>query len=190
MPVVSDRTEHRIKRSAHDTIPVDNRWGFRMEVPELLYNLGELHNLCIRRGTLTQEERYKINEHIVQTEIMLSKLPFPKRLQRVTSIASAHHEKLDGSGYPKGLDASQLLPEARMLAIADIFEALTATDRPYKKGLMLSEAVKIMAQMKDDHHIDADLFEIFLRSGVYRLYAERYMRPEQIDAVTVSSFVA
>ena len=188
--VLSDRTEHRITRSAHDTIPVDNRWGFRMEVPELLYNLGELHNLCIRRGTLTQEERYKINEHIVQTEIMLSKLPFPKRLQRVTSIASAHHEKLDGSGYPKGLDASQLLPEARMLAIADIFEALTATDRPYKKGLMLSEAVKIMAQMKDDHHIDADLFEIFLRSGVYHLYAERYMRPEQIDAVTVSSFVA
>ena len=139
---------------------------------------------------MTDEERYKINEHIIQTEIMLSKLPFPRHLQRVPTIAAAHHEKLDGSGYPKGLTASQLTPQARILAIADIFEALTATDRPYKQGMKLSKAMGVMAQMRDQHHIDADLFAIFLRSGVYRTYAERHMPPEQLDDVDLSTVLA
>lgn len=189
-PVLADRPEHHIERSAHDTIPAHNRWGFRMQVPPLLYNRGELYNLSVRKGTLTDEERYKINEHIIQTEIMLSKLPFPRHLQRVPAIAAAHHEKLDGSGYPKGLTADQLTPQARMLAIADIFEALTATDRPYKPGMKLSKAVGVMAQMRDQHHIDADLFAIFLRSGVYRAYAERHMPPEQLDDVDLSTVLA
>lgn len=188
--VLCDRTEHRIERSARDTIPTDNRWGFRMKVPPLLYNQGELYNLCVRKGTLTEEERYKINEHIVQTEIMLRKLPFPRHLQQVPAIAAAHHEKLDGSGYPKGLTAAQLTPQARMLAIADVFEALTATDRPYKKGMKLSAAIGVMAKMRDDHHIDADLFALFMCSGAYLLYAKQYMRPEQLDDVDIATVLA
>ena len=189
-PLLSDRAEHLIARSAHDRIPAGNRWGFRMKVPALLYNQGELYNLSVRKGTLTEEERYKINEHIIQTEIMLGQLPFPRHLQRVPSIAAAHHEKLDGTGYPKGLLAVQLSPQARMLAIADIFEALTATDRPYKKGMKLSAAIRIMARMSDEQHIDADLFAIFLRSGAYRVYAERHMKPEQLDEVDLSGILA
>ena len=187
--VLSDHPEHRFKRTAHDTVPADNPWGIRMATPELLYNQGELYNLCVQRGTLTDEERYKINDHIVQTEIMLNELPFPRHLQRVPSIAAAHHEKLDGTGYPKGLRAEQLSTEARMLAIADIFEALTASDRPYKKGLKLSEAIRVLAQMRDEQHIDADLFEIFLRSGVYRRYAEQHMPLSLLDDVTVEDFL-
>ena len=187
--VLADRPESRFARTARDTLPADNPWGIRMTAPELLYNQGELHNLRVPRGTLTDEERYKINHHIVQTEIMLKGLPFPRHLQRVPAIAAAHHEKMDGTGYPKGLSAEALSPEARMLAIADIFEALTASDRPYKKGLKLSEAVRIMAKMRDEHHIDPDLFEIFLRSGVYRRYAEQHMPPDLVDDVDVSTFL-
>ena len=187
--VLSDRPEHRIERTDRERIPSDNRWGFRIKAPELLYNQGELYNLSVVRGTLTDEERYKIKEHIIQTEIMLRALPFPRHLQRVPEIAAAHHEKLDGTGYPKSLVASQLSPQARMLAIADIFEALTASDRPYKHGLKLSQAISIMANMRNAQHIDADIFELFIGSGVYRVYAERFMQPEQIDSIDIKAML-
>ena len=153
-----------------------------MAVPEVLYNKGELYNLGVARGTLSEEERYKINEHIVQTLIMLTQLPFPKHLRNVPEIAAGHHEKMDGTGYPRRLTRDEMSPVARMMAIADIFEALTAVDRPYKKGKTLSEAIRIMSFMKKDQHIDPELFDLFLRSGVYREYAERFMKPEQIDS--------
>ena len=171
-------------------MPADNPWGFRMPVPELLYNKGELYNLSIGRGTLTEEDRYKINEHIVQTLIMLSTLPFPKHMRAVPEIASGHHEKMDGTGYPRQLRKDDMSPVARMMAIADVFEALTAADRPYKKGKKLSEAIKIMSFMKKDHHLDPDLFDLFLRSGIYREYADRYMLPEQIDSVDVAPYLS
>ena len=189
-PLLADRPEQGIERQPRDRIPADNRWGFRMAVPELLYNLGELHNLRVARGTLTEEDRYKINEHIVQTEVMLSQLPFPRDWQRVVEIAVGHHERLDGQGYPKGLTAAQLSPEARIMAIADIFEALTAADRPYKSPKRLSEALAIMARMRDEQHIDPDLFEIFIRRGVYRQYAEQYLQPEQSDSVDEAALLA
>ena len=170
-------------------MPQDNPWGFRMDVPELLYNRGELHNLTISRGTLTAEDRYKINEHMVHTITMLTALPLPRHLRAVPDIAGNHHEKLDGTGYPRRLGASQLGATARMMAIADIFEALTAADRPYKPGKSLSEALKIMASMRNDSHIDPELFELFLRAGVYREYAERFMRPEQVDAVRIEDYL-
>jgi HD-GYP domain-containing protein (c-di-GMP phosphodiesterase class II) len=188
--LLSDRPEQRIERTTHDVLPQNNPWGIRMVMPELLYNQGELYNLCVQRGTLTDEERYKINDHIVQTEIMLRELPFPRHLKRVPSIAAAHHEKLDGTGYPKKLHAEHLSPEARMLAIADIFEALTASDRPYKKGLKLSESVRIMAKMRDEKHIDPDLFEIFLCSGVFRRYAQQNMPAHLVDDVDVQAFLS
>ncbi|MCM8596578.1 HD domain-containing phosphohydrolase [Accumulibacter sp.] len=189
-PLLADKSEHRVLRQEHDRIPEDNRWGFRMKVPELLYNRGELYNLTTGRGTLSEEERYKINEHIVQTLIMLSQLPFPRHLRQVPEIAGGHHEKLDGTGYPRRLTSGQMSPLARMMAIADIFEALTAVDRPYKKGKTLSEALAIMSRMQREQHIDPDLFALFLRAGVHAEYARRFMRPEQIDAVDVEGLLA
>lgn len=188
-PLLSDRTEHRIPRPESERIEEGNRWGFAMDVPELLYDRGELHNLTISRGTLTAEDRYKINQHIVQTIKMLDELPLPRHLRQVPRIAGGHHEKMDGTGYPCRLDASQLSLEARMMAIADIYEALTAADRPYKPAKTLSESIAIMARMCKDRHIDPDLFALFLRTGVYRDYAERYLRPEQIDAVDVEASI-
>ncbi|HRE18935.1 MAG TPA: HD domain-containing phosphohydrolase, partial [Rhodocyclaceae bacterium] len=182
-PLLADRPEHRIARPAHDSLTDDDPRGFRMPVPALLYNRGELYNLSVGRGTLSEEERYKINEHIVQTLIMLWQLPFPRHLKHVPDIAGGHHEKMDGSGYPRRLRGDEMNPLARMMAIADIFEALTAIDRPYKKGKTLSEAIAIMSRMQQEQHIDADLFALFLRSGVYLDYARTSMRPEQIDAV-------
>jgi HD-GYP domain-containing protein (c-di-GMP phosphodiesterase class II) len=188
--LLADKPEHLFERRPQDHMPEDNKWGFRMPVPELLYNKGELYNLSVARGTLSEEERYKINEHIVQTLIMLSQLPFPKHLRSVPEIAGGHHEKMDGSGYPKRLTREQMSPVARMMAIADIFEALTAVDRPYKKGKTLSEAIKIMSFMCRDRHIDPELFELFLRSGIYREYAEKFMRPEQIDEIDVAQYLS
>ena len=189
-PLLADKPEHIFDRRPQDRMAEDNKWGFRMAVPDLLYNKGELYNLSVGRGTLSEEERYKINEHIVQTLIMLSQLPFPKHLRQVPEIAGGHHEKMDGTGYPKRLSKDDMSPVARMMAIADIFEALTAVDRPYKKGKTLSEAIKIMSFMKKDQHIDADLFELFLRSGAYREYAEKFMKPEQIDEVDVAAYMS
>jgi HD-GYP domain-containing protein (c-di-GMP phosphodiesterase class II) len=138
---------------------------------------------------LAEEDRYKINEHIVQTIIMLSTLPFPKHLRQVSEIAGGHHEKMNGTGYPRCLTRDDMSPVARMMSIADIFEALTAVDRPYKKGKTLSEAIKIMSFMKKDQHLDPELFDLFLRSGVYREYAERFMKPEQLDEVNVDTYL-
>lgn len=187
--LLADRPEHIFERGARDRMPVDNKWGFRMAVPQALYNKGELYNLSVARGTLSEEERYKINEHIVQTLVMLSELPFPKHLRNVPEIAACHHEKMDGTGYPRRLTRDDMSPVARMMAIADIFEALTAVDRPYKKGKTLSEAIRIMSFMKKDQHIDPELFDLFLRSGVYRAYAERFMKPEQIDSVDIAAYL-
>lgn len=187
-PLLADHAWHVIPRQSNQ-IP-DASYGFKLEVPEHLYNLGEVHNLTISRGTLTNEERYKINEHIVQTIMMLETLPFPANLSRVAEYAGTHHETLDGKGYPRRLTADDLSVPSRIMAIADIFEALTASDRPYKKAKTLSECLKILAGFRDRQHIDADLFALFLRSGIYRTYAERYLKPEQIDAVDVETYLA
>ncbi|GJG96764.1 HD domain-containing phosphohydrolase [Cupriavidus pauculus] len=188
-PLLSDKPEHLIPRSAADRIPSDNPWGFRRNAPVCLYQRGELHNLMVARGTLCEEERYKIEDHIVQTQVMLSRLPFPKHLRQVPEIAGNHHEKMDGTGYPRQLRREEMSPLSRMMAIADIFEALTAADRPYKKAKTLSESIDIMARAAKQQHIDAELFELFLRSGVYQRYAQRFMREEQRDAVDVGQYL-
>jgi HD-GYP domain-containing protein (c-di-GMP phosphodiesterase class II) len=143
----------------------------------------EVENLCIRRGTLTKKERDIINHHIVVTIDMLEALPWPQHLTRVPEFAGGHHERMDGKGYPKGLTREQMSVQARVMGIADIFEALTAADRPYKSGKTLSEALSILGRMKMDNHIDEDLFEVFLRERVYLRYAKRFLPPEQIDRV-------
>ncbi|CAJ1782892.1 hypothetical protein IIDPJIOB_00549 [Aeromonas veronii] len=189
-PLLADRTDHLFTRSNRERLAPDNPWGFQVNTPEYLYNRGEIYNLSIRRGTLTDEERYKINEHMIQTIIMLEKLPFPANLKQVPEIAGGHHEKMDGTGYPKRLKRDEMSIPARMMAIADIFEALTAGDRPYKKAKSLSEAIRIMGFMQQDHHIDPELFALFLSSGVYLRYAERYMSQELIDEVDISPYLA
>ena len=185
--LLADKPEHIVPRTAQQRY--DARYGFRLEVPEHLYNFGELHNLSVSRGTLTAEERYKINEHIIQTIVMLDQLPLPPNLQRVPEYASTHHETLTGSGYPRGLSGDALSVPARIMAIADIFEALTASDRPYKKAKPLSEAVRLLASFKQRGHIDADLFNLFLQSGVYLRYAKSHLPPEQIDEVDIEAYV-
>lgn len=182
-PLLADKPEHLLERAEGELIPEDNPWGFKLDVPPYKYNRGELYNLSIPRGTLTREERYIINHHMVQTILMLSHLPFPGHLNSVAEIAGGHHEKMDGTGYPKRLKREDMSLPARMMAIADIFEALTAADRPYKKAKSLSEALGIMATMCREAHIDAELFGLFIRDGVYLQYATRFLDPRQIDAV-------
>jgi len=146
----------------------------------------EVKNLTIRAGTLTDEERKVINHHIVATIKMLEALPWPKHLTGVPEYAGGHHERMDGKGYPKGLTREQMSVQARCMGIADIFEALTAKDRPYKKGKTLSESLAILGKMREGGHIDPDLFDIFVRDKVYLRYAQEFLDPEQIDEVDES----
>ena len=145
----------------------------------------ELENLTIRSGTLTQAERDTINHHIVATIKMLETLPWPRHLKNVPEYAGGHHERMDGQGYPRGLTREQMSVQARMMGIADIFEALTAADRPYKRGMTLSQALGIMVRMRDGGHIDPDLFDVFVREGVYLRYAREFLDPGQVDEVPV-----
>jgi HD-GYP domain-containing protein (c-di-GMP phosphodiesterase class II) len=165
--------------AAYTLIDSDGR-----SIPFLSEN--ELYNLQIERGTLTPEEREVINNHIVVTINMLESLPYPKDLQRVPEYAGGHHERMDGNGYPKGLTREQMSVPARVMGIADIFEALTSKDRPYKKAKTLSESLYILGNMKLNHHIDPDLFDIFVREKIYLKYAEQFLEPEQIDEVDES----
>lgn len=147
----------------------------------------EVYNLNITRGTLTREEREIINNHIVVTINMLESLPYPKDLKRVPEYAGGHHERMDGKGYPRGLTREQMSIPARIMGIADIFEALTSRDRPYKKAKTLTESLHILGRMKLDNHIDPDLFDIFIHERIYLRYADKFLEPEQIDFVDESS---
>ena len=150
----------------------------------------EIENLTIRAGTLTSAERDTINYHIVATIKMLEQLPWPKHLKNVPEYAGGHHERMDGKGYPKGLTKEQMSVQARVMGIADIFEALTAKDRPYKVGMKLSQAMGIMYKFRMGGHIDPDLFDIFLNQGIYKRYAEEFLDPWQIDEVNPQDWVA
>lgn len=159
------------------------RWQPRGGREQDFLSADEVENLSIRRGTLNRAEREIINHHIVMTIRMLEALPWPPHLARVPEYAGGHHERMDGKGYPKGLTREQLSIPARVMGIADVFEALTARDRPYKPGKTLSESLAILGRMKVENHIDPDLFDVFLKEGVWRDYAERFLEPEQIDEI-------
>ena len=160
-----------------------------MEVPAYLANLGEIYNLSVSRGTLTAEDRFRINEHMISTIKMLESLPFPEELSKVPRYASTHHETMRGSGYPRKLSGDQLSIPERILVVADIFEALTASDRPYKKAKTISEALDILHKMVEDNHVDRDCFELFVRDGVYLQYAREFLGAEQIDEVDVGRYL-
>jgi hypothetical protein len=173
----ADKKE-RVNRIARRRWRMDGEW-------RPLLDDEEVHNLHIERGTLTHKERKIINNHIVQTIKMLNQLPYPKHLRNVPEYAGGHHEKLDGTGYPQGLTKNEMSIQARIMAIADIFEALTARDRPYKKGKTLSQAMRILGFMKNDAHIDPDLFEVFVREKIYLKYARENLDKSQIDEVVI-----
>ena len=160
-----------------------------MDVPKDKANLGELYNLKISRGTLTAEDRFIINEHIIGTIKMLDSLPFPEELANVPRYASTHHETLKGTGYPRKLTADDLSIPERILVLADIFEALTASDRPYKRAKPLSVAIDILYKMCLDNHVDIEVFRLFLTSGVYLQYANAFMPEGQIDKVDVNKYL-
>lgn len=187
-PLLADRPEHIYEH--RDFAPQDGVFdGFAMETPEHLYNLGEIYNLCIQKGTLTAEDRYKINEHIIATIHMLEKLPYPSNLTRIPEYAGTHHETLIGTGYPRKLKGDEISIPGRILAVADVFEALTASDRPYKKAKKLSEAIEILSTMVKDNHLDANVFRLFLKKGIYKVYADRFLQPEQIDEIDIEKYL-
>jgi hypothetical protein len=149
-------------------------------------NAEEQENLTIRAGTLTDAERQIINHHIDVTIKMLESLPWPRHLKKVPEYAGGHHERMDGKGYPRGLKREQMSVQARVMGIADIFEALTAKDRPYKRGKTLTESLSILGKFKENGHIDPALFDVFVREKVYLEYAKQFLDPDQIDAVDES----
>jgi HD-GYP domain-containing protein (c-di-GMP phosphodiesterase class II) len=177
---MSDQDQERVKRIAKYS------WINQVGEPADFLNADELENLTIRAGTLTAPERGIINHHIVSTLKMLESLQWPKHLKHVPEFAGGHHERMDGKGYPRGLTRDQMSVQARMMGIADIFEALTAKDRPYKHGKTLTESLTILGKFKEGGHIDPDLFDLFIREKVYLKYAKQFLDPIQIDEVDVS----
>ncbi len=192
--LLADKPYHHIPWGAHKPAvsPDDpaNTLGLNMDLPQLRQNAGELYNLSIRSGTLTPEDRFIINDHIVQTLLMLDKLPWPRGFEDVPDIAANHHERMDGNGYPRRLQAGELPVTHRVIALADVFEALTAADRPYKVAKTVSESLAIMANMCVRGHLDEDLFRYFLHSDIWLEYAQRYLNPAQIDAVELGQIEA
>ena len=178
--LLSDNPEHLIERS-HEERDRLHSYHFSLNVPKYRFNHGELHNLSIKKGTLTEEERFIIQEHIIQTIFMLDHLPFPSWLSQIPEFACNHHERMDGRGYPRGIKGHELSLPARMMAVADVFEALTSYDRPYKRIKPLSEVLTIMQQMCNEGHLDADIFNLMLESNACLEYAQAYMLPEQND---------
>ncbi|MGB1297838.1 MAG: HD domain-containing phosphohydrolase [Psychrobium sp.] len=185
--LLADKREHIEYRTKPVEFPPE--FEIKMDVPQYVSNQGEVYNLSIGRGTLTAEDRYIINEHVISTIKMLEALPLPPELSRVSRYASTHHETLKGTGYPRKLSADDLSIPERVLVIADIFEALTAADRPYKKAKPVSVAIDILHKMALDEHVDIDLFELLLTSGIYKEYAKQCMPEAQVDEVDVSKYL-
>ena len=186
-PLLADKPEHLIPHEHPPHYP--EHLGITLSPPQFQANLGELYNLLIDYGTLTAEDRFKINEHIINTIRMLDKLPFPDELAKVPQYASTHHERLDGQGYPRGLSKAQLEIPDRILAVADVFEALTASDRPYKTAKTVSESLGIMKNMVAQGHLDGDVFRLMLLSGVISDYAQQHLSADQLDVHDFQAFL-
>ncbi len=183
---VGGETMKTTDRERVQAISKKYRWKTAHGEEADLLTPDEIENLTIYSGTLTGAERRVINHHIEVTIKMLEALPWPRHLQRVPEFAGGHHERMDGKGYPRGLTRDKMSVQARIMGIADIFEALTARDRPYKRGKTLTESLYILGLMRLNGHVDPDLFDIFVRNRVYERYAKEFMTPELIDEVDVT----
>jgi len=186
--LLDDKKRHIIKRSKKEIEDL-KKHHFNIEIPENTYNFGEVYNLSIPKGTLTPEEYFKIQEHVIMTIKMLESLPFPERFKNVPLYAGAHHEAINGKGYPRRLKGDEIPIPARIMAIADIFEALTAKDRPYKEKKTLSQAIDILVQKALDGELDKDILAIFLKSRVFEKYAKMFLSKDQIDEVDVDYYL-
>lgn len=192
--LLDDKPQHRVPWG--DRIPPvqaddpANRWGFDMTLPAYAYHFGERYNLTIPRGTLTPEERFHINDHIVQTIRLLDDLPLPDHLSQVPRLAGTHHERMDGEGYPRRLHGDAITIPEKAMAVADVFEALTAVDRPYKRGKTLCEALGIMARMVREGHLDGAVFRLFLEGNVYQQYGDQFLKADQRDDVDHADLLA
>ncbi|MFT5705285.1 MAG: HD-GYP domain-containing protein (c-di-GMP phosphodiesterase class II), partial [Shewanella sp.] len=184
--VLADKSEHLYAWDDKKKLPTDGLRDFKIKQPEYQHNRGELHNLGIKAGTLSVEDRYHINEHIVQTYLMLDQLPYPEHLKNVPLIAGSHHERIDGKGYPLQLAGEDIPLQSRILAIADVFEALTASDRPYKAAKSINVALTIMANMVKEQHLDKELFDLFINTDVYNQYAAQYLTEQQTDVIDIA----
>lgn len=187
--LLADKPEHLVRRQGNGFSFEETIQGFAMDVPAFEANHGELVNLSIPQGTLTSEERFTINNHIIQTIRMLSTLPWPRELQQVPDWAGNHHETYCGEGYPRRLKGKDLSVPERIMAVADVFEALTAADRPYKEPRRLSETIQTMKTMCDRGHLCPDVFRLLLTTGVYRQYADKYLDSKQIDEIDVNAIL-
>lgn len=174
---MSEESQQKIRKIA------EHQWVNDEGKVTPLLNAEEVKNLTIEKGTLTDDEREIINNHMSVTIKMLEAIPFPEHLSNVPEYAGGHHERMDGKGFPKGLTREQLSLQARMMGIADIFEALSASDRPYKTGKPLTECLRILGFMKKNNHVDPDIFDVFVRDKVYLRYAETFLPGDQIDEV-------
>jgi len=186
--LLADKKRHIVKRSKREINDL-KRHNFHMEIPKNMYNYGEIYNLTIPRGTLTPEEYFKIQEHVIMTIKMLESLPFPERFKNVPLYAGAHHEAINGKGYPRRLKGDEIPIPARIMAIADIFEALTAKDRPYKDKKTLSQAIDILVQKALEGELDKDILAIFIKSRVFEKYAKMFLSKDQIDEVDVDYYL-
>ncbi|MBQ4833942.1 transporter substrate-binding domain-containing protein [Pseudoalteromonas sp. MMG010] len=186
--LLDDKQQHITFRRKEYSLP--DKLKIDMVIPKYKANRGEIYNLCIPKGTLTPEDRFKINEHIISTIKILDQIPFPPELENVPRIASTHHETMRGDGYPRKLKGEELSIPERILALADVFEALTASDRPYKKAKKLSEALNILHQMAIERHIDITLFRLFIRSKVYLDYANKFLPKVQIDEIDENKYLS
>ncbi|WED24181.1 metal-dependent phosphohydrolase [Vibrio sp. JC009] len=180
-PLIADKEVHKVHWEDEQELKGSNKEEYVLQPNKLKYNRGELYNLSIRQGTLTDEERYVINNHIIQTIELLKCLPYPEHLHGVPDIAGNHHERIDGKGYPRGLSASELSVQARVMAIADIFEAITSSDRPYKKAYTLDKALDIMTHLATSGHLDSKLYLLFLENNIDSIYASKYLNQAEID---------
>jgi len=185
--LLMDKPEHLVRRQ--QPLEFDPKHNIKMKIPEYLYNNGELYNLSVTRGTLTTEERFKINEHIISTIKMLETLPLPPELAKIPRYASTHHETLRGSGYPRSLTAEQLSIPDRVMAIADRFAALTSSKSPYKEPKSLSVAIDMLYNMALGNQIDMDIFQLLLTSGIYWQFGELFLEPEQMDQVNIIKYL-
>lgn len=183
--LLADKQAHLYPWQESKRLESQSKREFTLTKPEHQYNRGELHNLCVTSGTLTAEERYNVNEHAIQTYLMLDQLPYPEHLKNVPLIAGSHHEKINGNGYPLKMKGEEIPLGGRMIAIADIFEALTAAERPYKQAKTLNESLLIMAWMVKNGELDTDLFELFITQGIHQQYADEFLAESQIDKVDI-----
>lgn len=178
--VLESATFAQLEQIAQNRILLENG----KEVPFLKQN--ELVSLQVRRGTLDQNERLEIESHVTHTYRFLIQIPWTSDLRNIPDIAHGHHEKIDGSGYPLRLRGEEILPQSRMMTIADIFDALTAPDRPYKRSLSAEQALDILKIEAREKRVDEKMLDVFIEAGIYQAVSPQSYQAETQNVIRVT----